>query len=148
MKAKEIMNQAVVTVTEEMTVDETAKILLENKISGVPVVNEKNQVVGIVSETDLIYREKNIHLPSFISVLEGVIFLESTKELEYQVKKMAAYRVKDVMTKKVITVNEDLELEKIVDLILEKKINRIPVVDKEHRLIGIITRSDILRHII
>lgn len=61
---------------------------------------------------------------------------------------MAAYRVKDVMTKKVITVNEDLELEKIVDLILEKKINRIPVVDKEHRLIGIITRSDILRHII
>lgn len=148
MKAKDIMNRQIITVKEEMTVDETARILLENKISGVPVVDEQNQVIGIVSETDLIYREKHLHIPSFISILDGVIFLESTKELEHQVRKMAAYKVGDVMTKKVITIQEDTELEDIVDIIVEKRINRLPVVDREGKLVGIVTRSDILRHII
>lgn len=148
MKAKDIMNRQVITVTEEMTVDETARILLENKISGVPVVDDQNKVIGIVSETDLIYREKHLHIPSFISILDGVIFLESTKELEHQVRKMAAFKVKDVMTKKVLTIHEDAALEDIVDKIVEKKINRLPVVDREGKLVGIVTRSDILRHII
>ncbi|AOT71699.1 CBS domain-containing protein [Geosporobacter ferrireducens] len=148
MKAKDIMNRQIITVTEEMTVDETARILLDNKISGVPVVDEQNKVIGIVSETDLIYREKHLHIPSFISILDGVIFLESTKELEYQVRKMAAFKVKDVMTKKVLTIHEDTELEDIVDKIVEKKINRLPVIDSEGKLVGIVTRSDILRHII
>ncbi len=148
MKAKDIMNRQIITVTEEMTVDETARILLDNKISGVPVVDEQNKVIGIVSETDLIYREKHLHIPSFISILDGVIFLESTKELEYQVRKMAAFKVKDVMTKKVLTIHEDTELEDIVDKIVEKKINRLPVIDSKGKLVGIVTRSDILRHII
>ncbi|SHI69142.1 CBS domain-containing protein [Geosporobacter subterraneus DSM 17957] len=148
MKAKDIMNRRIITVKEEMTVDETARILLENKISGVPVVDDQNQVIGIVSETDLIYREKHLHIPSFISILDGVIFLESTKELEHQVRKMAAYKVRDVMTRKVLTIQEDTELEDIVDIIVEKRINRLPVVDQEGKLVGIVTRSDILRHII
>lgn len=148
MKAKDIMNRQIITVTAEMTVDETARILLDNKISGVPVVDDQNKVIGIVSETDLIYREKHLHLPSFISILDGVIFLESTKDLEHQVRKIAAYKVKDVMTKKVLTIHEDTELVDIVDMIVEKKINRLPVIDGEGKLMGIVTRSDILRHII
>lgn len=148
MKAKEIMNRKVIAVNQEMTVDEVVKILLDHGISGVPVVEEDGRVVGIVSETDLIYREKKLHLPSFISILQGIVFLESTKDLERQVKKMAAYKVKDVMTKDVITVLEDAELEDVVDIIIDKKVNRVPVTDSKGKLLGIITRSDILRHII
>ncbi|KXG74456.1 CBS domain-containing protein [Thermotalea metallivorans] len=148
MKAKEIMNRKVIAVNQEMTVDEVVKILLDHGISGVPVVEEDGRVVGIVSETDLIYREKRLHLPSFISILQGIVFLESTKDLERQVKKMAAYKVKDVMTKNVITVSEDAALEDVVDIIIDKKVNRVPVTDSKGKLLGIITRSDILRHII
>ncbi len=148
MKANEIMNRNVITVNQEMTVDEVVKILLDNRISGVPVLDEAGKVIGIVSETDLIYREKNLHTPSFISILQGIVFLESTKDLEYQVKKMAAYKVKDVMTKNVITVSGEAELNSVVDIIIDQKVNRVPVIDHEGKLIGIITRSDILKHII
>jgi CBS domain-containing protein len=148
MRAKEIMNSNVITVNQEMTVDEVVKILLDHRISGVPVLDEAGKVTGIVSETDLIYREKNLHTPSFISILQGIVFLESTKDLEHQVKKMAAYKVKDVMTKNVITVSEETDLNRIVDIIIEEKVNRLPVVDREGKLLGIITRSDILKHII
>ena len=121
MRAKEIMNRNVITVNQEMTVDEVVKILLDHRISGVPVLDETGKVTGIVSETDLIYREKNLHTPSFISILQGIVFLESTKDLEHQVKKMAAYKVKDVMTKDVITVSEETDLNRIVDIIIEEK---------------------------
>lgn len=148
MKAKDIMNRNVITVHQDMTVDEVVKILLDHRISGVPVLDETGKVIGIVSETDLIYREKNLHIPSFISILQGIVFLESTKDLEQQVKKMAAYKVKDVMTKNVITVSEKADLNRVVDIIIDQKVNRVPVTDHEGKLLGIITRSDILKHII
>jgi CBS domain-containing protein len=123
------------------------KLLLEKKISGVPVVNEENEVIGIVSETDLIYPEKSVHLPAFIPILDSIIFIESFKKLEKEIKKMAAYKVKDVMNEDVITVREDVDIEEIVNIFVDKRINRAPVVDENNRLLGIITRTDILKHI-
>ncbi len=147
MKAKDIMNKDVISVKEEDKVEDLVKIMLNSGISGVPVVDDNGSVVGIVSETDLIYPEKSLHLPAFIPILDGIVFLESFKKLEREIKKMTAYRVKDVMNKKVITVKEDTEVERIVNILLDKKINRVPVVDDENKLVGIITRSNILRHI-
>lgn len=147
MKARDIMNKEVITVNPEDNVEQLVKLLLENKISGVPVVDEQGKVIGIVSEADLIYPEKSVHLPAFIPVLDGIIFLESFKKLEKEIKKMTAYKVKDVMIKDVVTVDEDANLEDIVNILLNKKINRVPVVNSNNKLIGIITRSNILKHI-
>lgn len=147
MKAKDIMNKNVITVKAQDKVEDLVKILLDNKISGVPVVDEENKVVGIVSEGDLIYPEKSLHLPAFIPVLDGIVFLQSFKKLEKEIKKMTAYKIEDVMVKKVVTVEEDMEIEEIVNVLLDKKINRVPVVNEENKLVGIITRSNILRHI-
>lgn len=147
MKARDIMNKDVITVSAEDDVEQLVKLLLENKISGVPVVDEQGKVIGIVSEADLIYPEKSVHLPAFIPVLDGIIFLESFKKLEKEIKKMTAYKVKDVMIKNVITVDEDSDLEDIVNILLNKKINRVPVVNSNDKLVGIITRSNILKHI-
>jgi len=74
MKAKEVMTKNVIAVKEEDTIDDVIKILLSNKISGVPVVNEENEVIGVVSEADLIFRDKEIEIPAFIPVMEGYIF--------------------------------------------------------------------------
>ena len=141
------MNRDVITVKAEDKVEELVKILLDNRISGVPVVDEEDKVIGIVSEGDLIYPEKSLHLPAFIPVLDGIVFLESFKKLEKEIRKMTAYKVKDVMVKDVVTVEEDMEVEKVVNILLHKKINRVPVVNEENKLVGIITRSNILRHI-
>ncbi|MCG8539602.1 MAG: CBS domain-containing protein [Clostridia bacterium] len=147
MKAKDIMTRNVIFVKEEDKVEDLVKILLDNRISGVPVVDDGHRVVGIVSEGDLIYPEKSLHLPAFIPVLDGIVFLESFKKLEKEIKKMTAYQVKDVMIKEVIKVKEDMEVEEVVNVLINKNINRVPVVNEEDKLVGIITRSNILRHI-
>jgi len=147
MKAKDIMNKDVISVKAEDRVEQLVKILLDNGISGVPVVNDRDNVIGIVSEADLIYPEKSLHLPAFIPVLDGIVFLESFKKLEKEIRKMTAFKVKDVMNTNVITVKEDTEVGEVVNILLDKKINRVPVINEENKLVGIITRSNILRHI-
>lgn len=147
MTARDIMNKNVITVKAEDKIDDLVNLLLDKKISGVPVVDNENRVVGIVSETDLIYPEKKVHLPAFIPVLDSVIFIESFRETEKEIRKMAAYKVEDVMVRKVIKVKEDTEIEEITNIFIDKRVNRVPVVDENNKLVGIITRTDILKHI-
>ena len=144
MLAKDIMTKDVITVTREDTIENVIKILMEREISGIPVVNDKGEIEGIITEGDLIYRSKNLKIPTFLSLLGGYVFLESTKKLEQQIKKMSGYKVEDVMTKEVVTVDEDETIENIATTMTKKKINRIPV-EKEGKLVGIISRKDIIK---
>ncbi len=146
MLVKDIMTKEVITVKEEATVSEVVRILLGNRISGVPVVDDKDELSGIVSEADLIYRERNIHLPTFITIMDGVIFLESMKKVEDQLRKMTGYVVKDIMTKPVITVTEDTSVEEAARIMMDKNVNRVPVV-RDKKIVGIVTRADILKAI-
>lgn len=144
MLVKEIMNRDVITVTEENTVEDVIKLLLEHNISGVPVINEEKKVVGIVTEGDIIFRSKKLQIPTYFTILDSYIFLESTKNFKNDLKKMVAYKVTDVMTKKVFTVEQEASIEDIATLMTTKKINRIPIVDKGV-LVGIVSRRDIIK---
>lgn len=146
MKAKDIMTKDVITVTKDATVENVTELLIKNDISGVPVVNEDNEVIGMVTETDLIFRDKDIHIPSYVPLLGGFILLESVKKFEKDLKKMAGYKVEDIMTTPVAKVYEDQEVKEVVNIMLNKKINRVPVIDKEGKLKGIIARSDVLNY--
>ncbi len=144
MLAKEIMTKDVISVKSKDLVEDVIKILMEKNISGVPVVDDENHVIGIVTEGDLIYRSKKLKIPTFFSILDGYVFLESTKTIEKQLKKMVGYRVEDVMTTDVITVDEEQTVEEVATLMTKEKINRVPVVADE-QLVGIISRRDIIR---
>lgn len=144
MLAKEIMTKDVISVKSKDLVEDVIKILMEKNISGVPVVDDDNHVIGIVTEGDLIYRSKKLRIPTFFSILDGYVFLESTKTIEKQLKKMVGYRVEDVMTTDVITVDEEQTVEEVATLMTKEKINRVPVVADE-QLVGIISRRDIIR---
>ncbi|HEX3031133.1 MAG TPA: CBS domain-containing protein [Bacillota bacterium] len=147
MLARDIMTTNVVTVSPETTVEEVAKLITERGISGVPVVEENGNLVGIVSEGDIITRLKNLHIPTYFQLLGGVIYFEGTKKLENDLKKMTAYQVKDLMTKEVFSVGLEAPVEEIATLMAVKKINRVPVVEGE-KLVGIISRADIVRTLI
>lgn len=144
MLAKDIMTREVISVKSQDLVEDVIKILMEKNISGVPVVDDEEHVIGIVTEGDLIYRSKKLRIPTFFSILDGYVFLESTKTIEKQLKKMVGYRVEDVMTTEVITVEEDQTVEDVATLMTKEKINRVPVVAND-RLVGIISRRDIIR---
>jgi CBS domain-containing protein len=147
MQAKDIMTTEVVTVTPEDTVEEVAKIISERGISGIPVVDVSGKLVGIVSEGDIITRSKNLHIPTHIQLLGGVIYLEGTKKLESDLRKMVAFQVKDLMTSKVFTVSPEAQVAEIATIMTEERVNRIPVVENGI-VVGIVSRADIVRTLI
>ena len=92
LKAKEIMTVDVKTVKKDDTVSDVAKMLIRDKIGGLPVVDEDNKVIGIISETDILKKEKYIEPPRVINFLQGLIFLDDMKNLEKDLKRIAAYK--------------------------------------------------------
>jgi len=145
MLAQDIMTKEVVTVTFGTSLEEVIKILTEKKISGLPVVDKENRVVGVISEGDLLVKSKKLHFPSYLQFLAGVIYLESLQKFEEEIKKSVGVQVEDVMTKEVITALFDTPVGELATLMVEKQINRIPIVNEQGRLVGIVTRSDIIK---
>jgi len=145
ISAGEIMTTDVITVKQEDDVQTVAKLLLEHKISGMPVVDNEGKVVGIISEADLMFQDKELQGPVYINFLGGIVYLENPQRFTENIKRFTALQVGDLMTKKVSSVEEETELNKIVTMMINKKINRVPVVDKDKKLLGIITRQDIIR---
>lgn len=147
MKAQDIMEREVVTVKEHDRLEEAAKVLLDNKISGVPVVNNDQRVVGIITEGDLIYQAKKLRVPAFMEILGGVFYFDDPGKIEQDLRKMVAVRVSEVMSSDIISVEEDTPVEDIATLMVEKGINRVPVINKDMKLVGIISRQDLVRAI-
>lgn len=146
IKAKDIMSSNVVTLKKEMGVKEAAEILLDKGIGGAPVVDDEGNVIGMVTESDLIMEDVKLHFPTFVHLLSGIIYLESLKAFEEKLKKAVAVKVEDVMSKKVISVTEDTSIEDIATLMMERGISRVPVV-KEGKLVGLVSKRDIVRTI-
>ena len=144
MNAKEIMTVDVISVKPTDTVEDVIKILLDKKISGVPVVDGNNEVVGIVSEGDLIIRQQKLHVPSYIQILGGVIYLDDPDEFKEELRKTVAIKVEDIMTKDPLTVEEDTPVEEIATIMFDAGVNRLPVVN-DGTLAGIVSRADIIR---
>lgn len=148
IRAKDIMVGDVLTVTPETSIQEAVKILLDRRVNGLPVVDRKNRLVGIVCQSDLIIQQKRIPLPSVFTLLDSFIPLSSMKSLDKVVQKMAAFVVADAMTPNPVTVRPETSLEEIATLMVDKKYHTLPVVGEEGALVGIIGKEDVLRTLI
>lgn len=148
MKVAEFMSANVITVSPEDKVEKVAQMLLENKISGLPVVDEKEVVVGIITEGDLVLQSKKAKVPVFTVLLGGSTYIESRNRFFELLHGTINMQVKDLMTKKVYTLPLDATLEEAVALMVSKKINRIPIVDNTGKLKGIVTRQDVVNAIL
>ena len=144
MKASEIMSKKVITVKRDTTIEDIAHILTDNNISGVPVVDDENRVVGMVTEKDLLYKDIEPHFPPVIEILGGLIFLKGVKKYNEELRKLVATKAEDIMTKDIITADEDMTVKRIAELMIEKEVNRLPVL-KDDKLTGIISRADIVK---
>ena len=139
VKAADIMNPDVVHVKPGTPLKEVAEIMGRHSISGVPVVDEDRKVAGIISEKDFLSRmgmQKNI---TFMSVVAKCLLGDGCLAVDIRGKSAA-----DIMTAPAITVYEDASIMEIDSLMLKHRVNRIPVVDQKDKLIGIVTRTDLL----
>jgi CBS domain-containing protein len=139
------MTTNVITVTPETTVRDLAELLSRHGISGVPVVDADNELVGIVSEGDLLHRaETGTERRTERRRTRWVDWLTSDQDLARDYLKSHARMVRDVMTRDVLTVSETTGLDEIADLLETQRIRRVPVV-RDGKLVGIVSRANLVR---
>ena len=147
LKVKDIMTRELITVSPETEIVQATKLLLENRINGVPVLDKTGKLVGILCQSDLIAQQKKLPIPSFFTLLDGLIPLISKKQLEKQVQKISAITVAQAMTPNPVTVHPDMNIEEVAALMVDRNFHTIPVVD-EGELVGIVGKEDMLKALI
>lgn len=147
MYIKDIMTEEVITVNVNDTVEKCANLLSKHDLSGLPVLDDKGNVVGIVTEGDIIRRASRIEGIPVLEVLGGIFYLESPKHFMDKLKKSMGTIASMIMTEDVITVGPDKKIEDAATLLVKEKIKRLPVIDKEGNLIGIVARRDIMDYL-
>jgi len=144
LKAQNIMTKQFLTISPEMTVEELARLLLRKDVTGAVVVDKKGKLLGVVTEGDLISKEKNLHIPTVVSIFDSVIYLETSEHFKGELHKMVATRVEDIYTRDPVTIELNATLADIATLMSEKRIHFIPVIHEE-RVEGVVGRRDVLK---
>ncbi|WP_026478891.1 CBS domain-containing protein [Alkaliphilus transvaalensis] len=148
MLCRDVMTKDVITIDVDETVKTAIKKIMDYKISGLPVVDQEEKLVGIITETDAILKNKKLEVPRFFPSFYPLVFTENFPEgegeLGVQMKELIEAKVVDVMTKRVYTVTEEDPVEEVVKIMSRKGVKRVPVIDEEQRIKGIISQRDII----
>jgi CBS-domain-containing membrane protein len=147
LTAADVMTSDVITVKKETTIRELAELFSRHRISMAPVVDDSGDMIGIVTETDLVEQDKSLHIPTVISLFDWVIYLESDKKFEKELKKMTGQTVGDIYTQAVKTVAPAAPLSDLADIMSSGKIHAIPVLE-DKKVVGIVARIDLIRTMI
>ena len=144
--AAEIMDADVPTVTREQDAREAIDLLAKTDKGAIAVVDSDQKVVGIVSESDLILsdEESDLHLPHYLNIMGGIVFVGSMKGFEERLNKAFATNVRDLMSEDPVVVTPDESAEAVARKIADEHHNHLPVVDADGRFAGIVTRADAL----
>ncbi len=145
--AREIMTRDVVQVTENTPVEQVAKIFVEHGFNGLVVVSPAGEVLGVVTNNDLVDQSKKLHIPTVIALFDSVIYLESDKKFKKELEKITASTVKDIYTHNPVTVGPDATVVEMASIMAEKHIHTLPVVE-DGKLVGVVGKIDIIRSMI
>lgn len=140
IKADQVMTRKVVTVNEDTTLMEVAKKMADNEITGLPVLKKDGTVAGIISEKDFLKRMNDDKKPSFMRVVLQCLGTKGCIAADF--KNLTAL---DIMSSPAIHTSVQTPILEVADLMDKKNINRVPVVDKDLKLVGIIARSDLVQ---
>ena len=144
--AAEIMDADVPALSPEEDARAAIDLLAKTDMGAIPVIDEDRKVVGIVSESDLILsdEESDLHLPHYVNIMGGIVFVGSMKGFERRLNKAFATKVSELMTADPIVAREEESADSVAKTIADKHHNHLPVIDAEGRLAGMVTRADAL----
>ena len=144
LKVKDIMTKELITVSPQTEITIAAKILLEKRVNGLPVIDDSGKLVGILCQSDLVAQQKSIPIPSVFTVLDSFIPLTSLKRIDKEVKKIAALKVEQAMTPKPVTVGPETDIEDVARLMVDKKYHTLPVMEGD-KIVGVVGKEDVLK---
>ncbi|MBO9542232.1 CBS domain-containing protein [bacterium] len=143
MQVRDVMTSPAYAVTPQTSIKELLATFKERQVSGFPVV-ESGLVVGVVAESDLVYRDRPLKPPPFLALFDMVIPLETPEHLREEIIKTVGSHVGDVMTTPAVTISPDADVSEAASLMVDRQINRLPVVDGSGQLVGIVSRADLV----
>ena len=141
----EVMTSEVLTVKRETPLNEAIKILADKKISALPVVDDSGKLVGILSERDLMWQESGVDAPPYIMLLDSIIYLQNPARHDKEIHKALGQTVGEVMGDVSLTIDPTKPIREAARLMHNKDVRRLPVVNEQEEVIGIITQGDIVR---
>jgi len=142
----QIMDADPQSVGPEDSVETVVQQMHDHELPGLPVVDEDDILIGIVTESDLLMfdEQQDVDPPAHVQIMGGVIYLGSVKHWEERIRKSVASTVEEIMSTELITVSPDADAHDAGHLISEHGHNRLPVIDDEGHLVGVVTRVDVL----
>lgn len=146
MKASEIMSSPAITITPETSIQSLTRLMREKQISGLPVVDADGELLGVVTELNLIARNAPVHEPHYLAVLSGLLPLGLTQYRDYkqQLRQVLATTAEQLMTTDIESVTPATELEDLVRLMAHPETILLPVLEA-NRVVGVVTRTDVVR---
>jgi CBS domain-containing protein len=138
------MTREVISASPDTTVNAIARLMATRGISGVPIVDRDERVVGVVTELDMIVRNTRFDPPAFFQILDGRIPLETPGHYRKRLQHMLGALARDVMTEDPATIGPAADVETLAELLVKKGANPVPVLD-DGRLVGIVSRADIIK---
>ena len=145
LTVRDVMETDVPAIYPSDSVEHVLEVLRDHELPGVPVVNEGDRCVGIITERDLILSGENedLHLPHYFQLFGGFVFVERFSHFEDRLRKAVAATAEHLMTHEPVTIEPGATVEEAARVIAQRKHNRLPVI--EHgRLVGVVTRLDVL----
>ena len=141
------MEKNVVSLRPETTVAEAARLLARHAFDGAPVLDKRDQLVGILTEYDLVSKSSAIHLPTFQMILKNLqVFRDDRSQFKNEVKELMSLTVKDVMNSDPLTLPDDATYQEVVAAFRDHhRVNPIPVINENRNVVGIVSRYDVLK---
>ena len=143
LTVRAVMRREVPFAAPGTSVAELARLMVEHRVPGVPVI-DNGELVGIVTEADLIQREANVETPSTFAFLDAIIEVDAGAPFNEELRRVLATSAEELMTSPVISIRDIATVSELATLMLQHRINPIPVVDEHHQIIGLATRTGIV----
>lgn len=144
LTARDIMTREVITIRPEASIEDLARLLEERRIGGVPVLDGDGRLLGVVTQSDLVQRSRDLELPPALNILDLHLFLETPSRFQKRLEKLLGDKVRDVMTADPITIAPDTPVQAIAQLMAKRQVHTLPVLEKG-RLVGIVGKLDLIR---
>lgn len=146
MQVKDLMTTDVFTVKQEAKVSEVADLLHSRSLTGIPVVTGDLQVIGLITEKELFSADSKLYFPGYVKILQETKFvIGGHKELPYVAEQLTRITAKDIMNQNVFFASPEMSVEKVAEAFIRENQSPIPVTDSNNKLLGIISRSDLIK---
>ena len=139
-----IMRTGIPTVGPDASIGETARILVEHQVPGVAVV-ENDKLIGIITEADIITREAEVEVPTPVPFLDAIFMADAGPDFDDEMRKVLAVNARQLMTSPVISIRSSATLTEVATLMVDRRINPVPVLDEDMHVVGMVSRSDLVR---